>query len=108
MSVLITKWSNKKMTTKTILPELVGTLTTLPEHIQKAIQAYGAACARVTLQSHEIQELRKDAKRYRWLRDQCEKQIGGLTICEVGPFDLTPWCGDDPDHHIDAAILKEV
>lgn len=46
------------MTTETILPELIGTLAALPEHTQKTIQAYGAACYRTALQSPEIQALR--------------------------------------------------
>lgn len=58
------------MTTETVLPELVGTLTSLSEHTQATIRAYGAACARTALQSPEIQELRKDADRYRHLRDE--------------------------------------
>lgn len=48
------------MTTETILPELVGTLASLPEHTQKTIKAYGAACYRTALQSPEIQALRTE------------------------------------------------
>ncbi len=57
------------MTTEIVLPELVGTLASLSEHTQATIRAYGAACARTALQSPEIQALRKDAQRYRHLRD---------------------------------------
>lgn len=31
------------------LPELVGTLAQLPEHVRKVIVAYGAACARAAV-----------------------------------------------------------
>lgn len=50
------------MTTETILPDLIGTLAALPEHTQKTIQAYGAACYRTALQSPEVQALRKEAE----------------------------------------------
>lgn len=56
------------MTTETVLPELVGSLAVLPESLKRVIQAYGAACARTALQSPEVQQMRKDADRYRWLR----------------------------------------
>lgn len=44
----------------------------------------------------------RDARRYQWLRDQC--QIGTLTIAEVGALELKPWSGDDPDTAIDRAM----
>lgn len=49
------------------------------------------------------QEDAKDAARYRWLRNECEKH-DGLTIAKVGVFDLEPWSGDCPDREIDAAM----
>lgn len=52
----------------------------------------------------ERAELKRDAERYRWLREQCEMTEGGLTICKVGYCDLTGWSGDDPDAAIDAAM----
>lgn len=52
----------------------------------------------------ENAELRKDAGRYRWLRDECQKHEGGLTICSVGYCDLSGWSGDDPDTAIDTAM----
>jgi len=69
--------------------------------------AHARAVERATLQSEQVQAWKKDAERYRWLREQCEKPLGGLTICEVGLFDLKPWSGDDPDHFIDAAMEKQ-
>lgn len=76
----------------TILPELVGTLASLPEHTQKTIKAYGAACARTALQSQDLE----DAQRYRWLRnraiaegicvvhiDYWSEEYRGLAHCEV-------------------------
>ena len=55
----------------------------------------------------ENAELKRDAERYRWLRD-CHGNDGqkNLTICEVFKWSLEPWSGDDPDRAIDAAIAK--
>lgn len=99
------------MTTETVLTDKEISKTLVDAGILYATQdvtAYDITIARAiqqaVLQSPEIQALRKDADRYRWLRTQCEKPIGGLTICEVGMFDLKPWSGDDPDHYIDAAM----
>jgi hypothetical protein len=55
-----------------------------------------------TLQA-ECDQLRKDAERYRWLREQCQKPVGGLTIATAGTWELGPWSGDDPDEAIDRA-----
>ena len=46
---------------------------------------------------------REDAERYRWLREQCQKPVGGLTIATAGTWELGPWSGDDPDEAIDRA-----
>lgn len=67
-----------------------------------AWEAWQAALA-----SPEVQALRKDAERYRWLREQHEKPVGWLTICEAGTWDLKPWSGDDPDTTIDAAMEEQ-
>lgn len=67
------------MTKETILPELVGTLAALPEHTQKTIKAYGAACYRTALQSPEVQALRKDAERLDWLSDP-ENNTGNVQL----------------------------
>jgi hypothetical protein len=53
----------------------------------------------------ELESLRKDAERYRWLRGQIERQR--LVIAESCGWDgLKSWSGDDPDKHIDAALAK--
>lgn len=65
------------------------------------------AIEQAVLQSSDVQALRKDAERYRWLRGQCETLLGGLTICEVGLFELKPWSGVDPDRNIDAAMEQQ-
>ena len=79
------------MTEETILPELVGTLASLPEHTQKTIKAYGAACYRTALQSPEIQALKRDAERLDWLADP-NNSIGNVqlpTVCvERNPHSL--------------------
>lgn len=61
-----------------------------------------AAEKRVKELEAENAELLEDAERYRWLRKQCSV-TGSLTIAKAGMWDLTPWSGDDPDRHIDAA-----
>ena len=55
----------------------------------------------------ENAELKRDAERYRWLRD-CHGHDGqkNLTICEVSKWSLEPWSGDDPDRAIDKALAK--
>jgi hypothetical protein len=50
----------------------------------------------------ELAEARRDAERYRWLREQCGPD-GNLTIAEAGGWSLRPWGGDDPDAAVDAA-----
>lgn len=54
----------------------------------------------------EFEELRKDAERYRWLREKCGSS-GLLTIAKVGAFELNAWSGDDPDAAIDAAMAEQ-
>ena len=86
------------LTTSEIMDEWEGTDNAL---------SFARAIEQAVLQSTEIQALRKDAERYRWLRGQCEKLLGGLTICEVGLFELKPWSGVDPDRNIDAAMEQQ-
>jgi hypothetical protein len=51
-------------------------------------------------------EAKKDAERYRWLREQCTGN-GKLTVAMVKEWELLPWSGDDPDAAIDAAIKEQ-
>lgn len=53
----------------------------------------------------ECKKLRKDAERYRWLRDQCGT-MGNLTIAKATSWELEGWSGDDPDSAIDKAMCK--
>ena len=54
----------------------------------------------------EDADMRKDAERYRWLRQQIEH--GPLLIATVGGWDgLESWSGDTPDSAIDAAMDAE-
>lgn len=66
------------------------------------VNELSSAIAQAVLQSPEIQALRKDAERYRWLRDMIKNQ--DLTIAKVGSWSLESWSGDDPDHYIDACM----
>lgn len=160
------------MTNETILPELVGTLAELPEHIQKAIQAYGGACYRTALQSlpvqtsstirgdsyagvyawlgssniihhlsrmsiedarddpqsilehvafhcikqleqydimqsPEVQELRKDAERYRWLKKQFEIMSRDMRYNQVWVLKRPIGSGQTMDEACDNAMKRE-
>lgn len=68
---------------------------------------FAHAIEQAVLQSEQVQAWKRYAERYNWLRTQCEKPIGGLTICEVGLFGLKPWSGNVPGHCIDAAMERE-
>ena len=52
----------------------------------------------------DLAECKRDAERYRWLREQCEK--GDLVIARCGTWELESWFSDDPDAAIDAAQGK--
>jgi hypothetical protein len=56
----------------------------------------------------EAEAVRKDAERYRWLREMHQSPCGlTLTIARVGMMELTGWSGDDPDSVIDAAMAAK-
>ena len=54
----------------------------------------------------DVEALRKDAGRYRWLREECKSQESKITIAEMYRFNLVGWSGDDPDGVIDAAMIE--
>lgn len=60
---------------------------------------------RISALEAELAEWRKDAERYRWLRDKCRD--GSLTIARADDWSLHPWSGDDIDKEIDAAHKGE-
>lgn len=70
--------------------------------LSKALAGREMAEAEVRRLNAELAEARRDAERYRWLREQCGPD-GNLTIAEAGGWSLRPWGGDDPDAAIDAA-----
>jgi hypothetical protein len=51
--------------------------------------------------------LAKDAGRYRWLRDKCERYDGGLVVAKVTEYSIESWSGDDPDRAIDTAMQEK-
>jgi predicted lipase len=55
--------------------------------------------------AEQLAALRKDAERYRWLRDKIENQ--DLTIAVADSWSLRSWSGDDSDAAIDAAMKEE-
>lgn len=59
------------MTKETILRELIGTLAELPEHTQKTIRAYGAACYRTALQSPEVHSWKRDSELLSAIESEC-------------------------------------
>lgn len=72
-------------------------------HIAAANEARAALSAHLATHPGRQGEDAKDAARYRWLRNECEKHRG-LTIAQGGWLSLEPWSGDDPDRAIDAAM----
>lgn len=54
----------------------------------------------------ERAELKRDAERYRWLRDRIENK-GDMVIAKVSEWSIESWSGDDPDAAIDAAMQSE-
>lgn len=52
----------------------------------------------------ECEKLCKDAERYRWLRDKCDRWDGGLVVAKVTEFSLSSWSGDDLDGAIDEVM----
>jgi len=65
------------------------------------------ALEQVDAMKAEREKLRKDAERYRWLRDKCDRWDGGLVVAKVTEFSLSSWSGDDLNAAIDAAMEKE-
>ena len=55
----------------------------------------------------ERAELKRDAERYRWLRDRIENK-GDMVIAKCSEWSIESWSGDDPDAAIDAAMQSEV
>ena len=51
----------------------------------------------------ERAELKRDAGRYRWLRDRIENK-GDMVIAKCSEWSIESWSGDDPDAAIDAAM----
>ena len=51
----------------------------------------------------ERAELKRDAERYRWLRDRIENK-GDMVIAKCSEWSIESWSGDDPDAAIDAAM----
>lgn len=88
------------MNIEKILPELVGTLASLPEHTQKTIQAYGAACYRTALQSSEVQALKRDAER---LMFACE--FDAYTTVSKDRYDYAIECAEEAGR--DAPIKED-
>lgn len=57
-----------------------------------------------TSEEGAVEALRRDAARYRWLRNEIVK--GPLTIATADSWELHPWSGDCPDAAIDAAMAE--
>lgn len=53
----------------------------------------------------ELEECRRDAERYRWLREKIEND--DFLIARVSDWGFTSWCGDDPDRYIDAVLAAD-
>lgn len=86
----------------------------VPSEIRTALVVYARAAVNVALEqaADEIERLRADAERYRWLRgDSCLDHSIRWTQWEVRRWDAPQWTGDlrrgDLDAAIDAARSKE-
>lgn len=111
------------MTTETILTDYelrhhqrqnLNTIGAIDVQITSYIKA-GRAIEQAVLQSPEIQALRKDAERYRWLRDSGSDDMGVVTGIEGIDYGSTSvaytyedgLCGEQLDKAIDAAMEKQ-
>jgi hypothetical protein len=74
-------------------------MSATPSKAAGALAAYSLAITRAEKAEREAKQLRADAARYRWLRDQMPASIGSLLSSE--PFPCDP---DALDVTIDAAI----
>ena len=100
------------MTNETILPELIGKLAELPEHIQKTIRAYGraygAVCYRQALESDRVQAWKRDSERLDWL-ESSEDSHG---FCHAGYGDYIYYAHQEEGYPsvrevIDAAVEQQ-
>ena len=53
----------------------------------------------------ELAECKRDAERYRWLRERIEND--DFLIARASEWCLTSWCEDDPDRYIDAILAAK-
>ena len=53
----------------------------------------------------ELEECKRDAERYRWLRERIEND--DFLIARASEWCLTSWCEDDPDRYIDAILAAK-
>lgn len=82
-------------------------------HTDQQMENYAREAIKAVLQSPEIQALRKDAERYRWLRD--EEDDGGVCVvridywCDeyIGQARCEVYGGEFLDKAIDAAMEKK-
>lgn len=82
---------------ESLIPQGDGYNSEYAHPLAEAVEALRKA---KLLSAAEIEALRRDAERYRWLRDQIV--MGPLTIATADSWELRPWSGDDPDAVIDA------
>ena len=80
-------------------------------HPWQLINEFARAIEQAVLQSPEIQALRMDARRYRWLKEKMlgidfDWQEAGITALS---FEMPDGCayGGDCDQNIDAAMEKQ-
>ena len=64
-----------------------------------------AAAEAITKLRAELAECKRDAERYRWLRERIEND--DFLIARASEWCLTSWCEDDPDRYIDAILAAK-
>lgn len=84
-------------------------------HEHEGIVGFALAIQRAVLQSPEIQALRKDAERYRWLRDSGSDDMGVVTGIDGIDYGSTSvaytcedgLCGEQLDKAVDESMEKQ-
>ena len=81
-------------------------LETLEQFWDAAERLDPAGWAKSKAAQVELAALRKDAERYRWLRDRAVREAGPVPYCVIGtcPSDAVPEEGAALDAAIDAAM----
>ena len=92
--------------TDAIFPLISGCPVVVPESIYELREKFEELERDLAAANAEREELKRDAERYRWLREHCNSMSldPPLTVAQVKGYGLDAWSGDNLDVAIDAAI----